>query len=707
MSDNIYESHNAMHLKIGITGSGQCRLGDFHNLLNEYLLQSVKICQNFNLETLVIADSSSQEWNKFNYLFYMVNFDSINDTGFIADIKKKISSFEDFRNHFFLIIDGCDAMEMDDDDDLVFLSDNDNKIFQKFEKSVSIITPNKAFHVFPISMDMVNIWKTISDDNSIINLSEQQINMLAPIILKKSKTSKMSLGDKKREIKAALKKINTDDKLTETGYTNLQNTFTKYFKLLHQKKVVCQNYLHCFNKIDIHNIQNLNLIMAETNEITFLKTELYEDLTKKISTIFSEKIKNYCDKSKNYVAINSYKPTSIDAYEHHKFLTQIMVIAKKYDMQNIMDLINNEIANVNNLIIEHHKKEVEKITDLDKISSLLEIFAGKDRNNLLGLFDKIKTYNKVMQENLEKMTKWIMFCDKCLKLGIPRDSVIELIGEIIMAKISQHNDINQTNKDLSVIYPQCLQVFLLTNLNKHFIFKKLYMYISCAIRYSGRNTFEHIKNITCEQYQSLLVLENKLLQLCSAPSDEQSQRMNLSEIDIVETFGCKSASSDKKLVPDKGVENKTGIIVTPVPKIQVVPPPPKPPASTLDSNSNKEIKPSENKVSENKVSETKILFDKKVKSDKNIKSDKKVKSDKLIDEFNSGTETSENDKDSSDDSDSTDSTEESKESKESESSSETKNKSTKQNNKKIPIPPPPVLNKKILDKKIISKKIQN
>ena len=174
MSGSIYESYNAMHLKIGITGShadaDSPLLANFHNLLNEYLLQSVKICQNFNLQTSIMENNSS--WDDYNYLFYVVNFNDIIDANFIADVKKKISSFEDFRNHIFLIIDGCNAMEMDDDDDLVFLSDGDNNTFQKFEKNISAIASGKAFHVLCISSDMINIWKTISDDNSIVNLSE-------------------------------------------------------------------------------------------------------------------------------------------------------------------------------------------------------------------------------------------------------------------------------------------------------------------------------------------------------------------------------------------------------------------------------------------------------------------------------------------------------------------------------------------------------
>ena len=62
------------------------------------------------------------------------------------------------------------------------------------------------------------------------------------------------------------------------------------------------------------------------------------------------------------------------------------------------------------------------------------------------------------------------------------------------------------------------------------------MFISYTIRYSGRNIIDFIKNIKPEQYQSLLILENKLLELVMIPVDEQSQAINLSDVEILETF---------------------------------------------------------------------------------------------------------------------------------------------------------------------------
>lgn len=534
------ESNVAKILKIGIMGND--KIDFFNDFLNENVLQSVKFFPNFTLQTSIVIDENNASNNlssNYNYVFFVTNLNKLNVPDTIDYIKKISKNMIDPRNHLFIIVDGCENLEINDDGDVIFSNENEYAIFHKFEESLSSNWDDKLFHICKISFTKTNIWKIISKDTSIINLTEDQINLLASSMVKKS--SKMSVSDKKREIKLALKKINLDDKLAETGYNEFYDNIIQYFKIIHQKKVICQNYIHAFNQINIgltnSDTDNIVNLLKEIYDISFLKTEMYDDLIEKIDNILITKFKQFCDKCKNNITINPTQINNIDAYTYHKFLTIFMDIAKGYNLSNIMEITKQEIEKTNSLIIEHHKKEVEKVTDLEKILSLLEIFADKDRNNLIGLFDKIKSHSKIIQENMEKMDNWILFVDKCLKLGIPKDSVIKLIEEIITSKFMFYSDIARANsKNISVIYPQCLHVFLLSNINKNFIFKKLFMFVSYSIRYSGRNIVDHIKNIKSEQFQNLLLLENKLLELCSVSVEEQSQPINLSDVDIVETF---------------------------------------------------------------------------------------------------------------------------------------------------------------------------
>jgi hypothetical protein len=240
-----------------------------------------------------------------------------------------------------------------------------------------------------------------------------------------------------------------------------------------------------------------------------------DNLVDKIGEILLIKLQKFYDKCKNNVLIEPIQTGKIDAYSYYKFLTEIMEITSEYNLSNISEITNGEINMVNNLITNYHKKEMEQVTDLEKISSYLEIFATKDKNNLDALFDKIRTYPKIIQENIDKADKWIIFINKCIKISIPKDSIIKLMEDIIISKISYYTKIYTTNNkdlDISVIYPHCLQVFLLANLHKNFIFKKIYMFLLYNLRYSGRNIEDYIKNIHSEQFDELLKLENKLLE---------------------------------------------------------------------------------------------------------------------------------------------------------------------------------------------------
>lgn len=569
----MYESNSAKNLKIGITGNVDIQQ-TFNDLLNDTVLQSVKTCQNFSLTTNMInEDTNTSSYGEYNFIFYVTSLDKILDKKtmekIVTDIQKISTSFPLLiypRNHLFIIIDGCNNMEIDDDGDLILSDKTENSQYQNFDTKISGLIADNLFHICKISLEMANIWKLISNDSSMVNLSEDQINQLAPQLI--SKSEKMSNADKKRSIRTALKKVEIVDKIAESGYTEFYETVTQYLKIISQKKMVCQNYLFALNNLtvtlkkpDTENIRNL---IKEIYDISYLKTDMHDDLIDKVSSILLTKLKAFYDKSKNHVAVEFKLLNNIDVHEYYNFLLQIMEISNEYKLSSVKDVTKKEMDKVNELIINYHNKEVEKVTDLEKISNFLEILAAKDKNNLFALFEKIKSHPKIMSENIEKMDKWIIFVNKCLKLAIPRESVIKLMEEIIMAKIAYYVNVNidlskkSNGIEISTIYPQCLQIFLLSNLN-HFVFKKLYMFISYSIRYSGRNIADLIKNLTSEQYENLLMLENRLLELCSQSIDEQTQPLNLTKVDVIETSNednKKIQCVDTKKIQSEDTTNK-------------------------------------------------------------------------------------------------------------------------------------------------------
>lgn len=329
-----------------------------------------------------------------------------------------------------------------------------------------------------------------------------------------------------------LEKILENNIYHVTGYHDIPSLIKYYFKTTRQKKIVCHNYLFEIGKINIRlekiYLDYINLLLQEIYSISYLKSDVYDDLMDKIDAILLSRLKQFYDDCKNKVTIES---TGINAYQYYHFLSEIVDIATGYNLSSVMQTTNKEMEIVNSIIMEYHKNEMEKIIDLEKIMSILEIIAKKDRNKFLLLFDKIKTSTKIMDANIHKMEKWIWFINKSLKLGILRDSLYHLLEDIIVHKILYY-----TNKETDDIYPHCLYVFLLSNLNKNFIFKKLLMFLVLNLQYSNKNIHDMIRSLKPEQYQNLLILENKLLELCVTSHDEVSQPMILSEVDIVETF---------------------------------------------------------------------------------------------------------------------------------------------------------------------------
>ena len=537
--DNTYELNSAKKIKIAIYERPATAV--FKKFLEDHVFESIKISQNFTMN-LNIIDQNKDHFSDFNYLFYICDYSEIvNPDNINNELKNILSQISISRNHLFIVIDGCDDLDQDDDGDIIFIDKNKNTIYKKFVDGLGKI--ENTCSICRILIPLTNAWKKIGNDGSSVNLTDEEINLLSTKLLK---NNKKDIADKKKDVRNMIKKIKIDDKLTESGYNEFFEIVSKYFKLINQKRLVCQNYLWEFSRAAISfDTTNIHNIIKEIYKINYLKSDVHDDLTDKIDEILLTKLKDFYQKSRNVVVIESKQLNHIDAYAYHKLLNTYMEMSREYNISKIMDITKQEIMFVDKLIIDQHNKEVEKITDLEKISSMLEIFAKKDKNNLLGLFDKIRSNTKVVVENMEKMDKWVAFVTKCIKLGIPKESIIKLLEEIIMIKISYYSDVSKCNRnELSTIYPQCLQVFLLSNLNKHFILMKLYMLLVYTIRYSGKNIADLIRNIKYDNYKNLMLLENKLLELCSSSTEEQSQKINCSDIEIVETFNEKMDTPD-------------------------------------------------------------------------------------------------------------------------------------------------------------------
>ncbi len=514
MSTNT-DSFNPTELKIALIHStnNSEKLDLFSRILNENILQSAKICQHFTCQTKIINHTDLHE--QFNYIFFITEFDKLTSVELRADINKISSELSTTRNKLFVVVDECQSMKIDDDDSLIFETDEYNEKFDDFLKSLTATDNN--VNICRIQMDIAVVWETILSESSIATLTENQIDLLSAKFVKKS--SKMNFADKKRELKLVLKKINIDDELRICGYTDTSDKILKFFKLVEQKKIVCQNYLYSFNFIDFNVsdtcINKIKEYFLEIDTIQFLKSNMLNDLVCEIRDLWYLRLEEFMTKTRPNVSFGGIG--MINTNKYILFLTEIKSIAQARAYTKIVDFVKKDIDHFNGLIITFHKREIEKTTDFEKIGSGLEAFASGGQENVSALFTKLLTNTKIISDNirLEKSAKSSQFVDQCLRIGIEKELLIRFLEEMIMAKISHYTDATKIPKDdISIIYPHSLQIFLLSNINTHFVFKKLYMYLMYTIRYSGRNIGDTIKNLTQDQYDGLLVLENKLRELC-------------------------------------------------------------------------------------------------------------------------------------------------------------------------------------------------
>ena len=208
---------------------------------------------------------------------------------------------------------------------------------------------------------------------------------------------------------------------------------------------------------------------------------------------------------------SNFKTNNTQQKQKQYFLTKLLETLSQYDMKMVIDHIKYILEKLNSSIVNQHYKELEKTTNLEKIILFMESMATHGINSVQFL-NKIQTNEKITTDNLNKSSQWVKFIDKFIEIGTPNKYLIGFIENIIIRKILHYNDITITNtiKDVSIIYPQCLNIFLLSNLDKHFVFKKIYMYLQYTMRYSGKNLGDHIKSIDELTYNNMLILEIKI-----------------------------------------------------------------------------------------------------------------------------------------------------------------------------------------------------
>lgn len=433
----------------------------------------------------------------------------------------------------FIIIDGCTDVSFDSDDEIIF---DDENIQEKISSIQKLAIDLENIHLLCISSIYLLLLSQYSDEKTIANMSDKEITILSNLF--GVKTAKLDKAEKYRQIERKLKNTDINSFLRLYGYDGINDIVMPKFKIIAQKAIVRNNYVKMFENIKLLS-ESVSDVINTYNSI--LSTKLFKEqqqnqLEKSINKIIGEKITYFIEsyKSKIQFDTNAKVLNTLDPHKYHECITQLINIST-ID-QTTRELLQTEINRIDKMIIDYHNSKMKNIHDLTQISNLLEIYAKKDPNSLTGLINELLTNENIHKQNIMNNRKWISFIDKLIELKINREDIIGFVEKIIRGKISYYcSQTGLTGKTIDFIYPQCLNVFLIGNINKGFIFKRLYIYLNNMLRYSGRGTEEFIKNITEEQYYELISFEQKLVELNRSPTDMSSQ-LDMSDVDIVESY---------------------------------------------------------------------------------------------------------------------------------------------------------------------------
>jgi len=325
-----------LQINVGFYGSDCDKIHDF---FKEILKSNVKIHEKFSVTTDVIKTMNDGIFRQYNYVFIFLDITNINHKNTISMIKQISTHIIDPRNHLFIIIDGCGNMKIDDEGDLMLTESEQKKEFKHFYESMCVILEDDWYTILKMNFSLLRIYHKILTDESIVNLTTDEIDHIIP-------KSKMTISEKKREIKSSLKKESVDDKLAIYGYDELVNVISSYFKLVHQKKVVCENYVQMFREHDItlENADNLISLLKEVDSIDFLKPQMMDDLINNISDTLEKKLVLVFSAHQGKIGFNK---TDKDIYQYQTLLNKLSGIVNNY---KIVKIIEKEKEIINHLI---------------------------------------------------------------------------------------------------------------------------------------------------------------------------------------------------------------------------------------------------------------------------------------------------------------------------------------------------------------------
>jgi len=386
-----------------------------------------------------------------------------------------------FKNFSFLTVEQLLPKYTDDDVCIPIIMPNREIIYDSDDEKYT--SKNAYFNEMNNKLQIVidhsiisPIWKAYNcRNNEDIKLSSDEYTKLTDYF----STTKSDFKEKLYIKKSANKMFK------ECGLTQLMNSLTEHFSTKKQKVYIKKYIINQFLASDVTDFKACNKQLKQINDLTIgssLKTEIYGE----IETFVIKKIPDM-----NVDVMRKWNEIAKDSFN------------------KLEEALKFAISNITIKDREKFIKEMQSVTDLNKLSQQLEKSSDSEKELIISAIIELKT---VYVSNIDANEKWITFIDNLVELKIDRSFIISIIIKLIKTRLENYQ--RQTKAEEKSIYFHCLSIFLQENLSKHFVYKQLLMLVQKDLKFTAMTNFtEIVSKLTENEYNNCLVIENKLLSL--------------------------------------------------------------------------------------------------------------------------------------------------------------------------------------------------
>ena len=204
-------------------------------------------------------------FHKFDIILFVVDINSaLNTSDEIEILTKIINNCKSnnvkygIYNKLLVIANKCDNMSIDEHNNLI-LEEEPNEMFEQIKtqvkQKVQEIYPKLEYNIIPMSAEDSFVYR-ILEKNSAYNLNIKYINKFGYNEYGRNRWNRLSLEQKKKQIKKLIPKCNIESTLTLTGFNGFKQIFEKYLSLENQKKFVINHIKYTHSK-SLENVEKL------------------------------------------------------------------------------------------------------------------------------------------------------------------------------------------------------------------------------------------------------------------------------------------------------------------------------------------------------------------------------------------------------------------------------------------------------------------